>query len=554
MFGKAQQADVRLFRRIEDHLIAPGEFGKGAPRALLAQIARHRLLQLTDGHRRAPGMRIAGAFGSFRGDEGRPLQLLRRCRPGKARDHGPGQKIERQRPENAMRQGIHLQAEQCSWPQPGNAEGAVFQKARIDPAGIGERGQKQRIGPQQKARGQPGHGATGGGIAPEQPAEEGRGELRHRGKGDQARLRQRLGSAGHEIIAVGKQQDDGDGRAPDQDQRAPHVAIGPPAPQAAAFRPCQQIGHHQIVAGHDGQRHRLHDHHGGGCGKAADEGQERHKGMIAVHRQGKHIGVRIHRPPQHEQARRGNRHHEEIDGHKIERKFPCGLAHIPFVGVFHHRHVKLPRQQQKGEQRQHRDRQPAANMGCLLKDREHIGPRPHLFHELRGAAHQPEDDENAHRQKGHELHDRFHRDRRDQAVLMFGGVDVAGAEKNGKPGHGDGHEQRQVLARRGQGGSARRHLRHHCLQRKGNGLQLQRDVGHNAHDRHQRHQRTQGAVLAIAGGDEVGDGGDVLLLGNAHHRFQKRPAENQQKRRADIDGQEVIAGARGKPHRTIERP
>jgi hypothetical protein len=44
-------------------------------------------------------------------------------------------------------------------------------------------------------------------------------------------------------------------------------------------------------------------------------------------------------------------------------------------------------------------------------------------------------DEQADGHKGNELHHRFHRDGEDHAVLVFRGVDVAGAEEDGEDRH-----------------------------------------------------------------------------------------------------------------------
>ena len=139
---------------------------------------------------------------------------------------------------------------------------------------------------------------------------------------------------------------------------------------------------------------------------------------------------------------------------------------------------------------------------------------------------------------------------------MLRGVDVAGAEQNGESGHGHGHRQRHAVD--GPPGKQKPagplHVRHQCLQRHGDGLQLQRDIGHHADDGDKRHQRAQRPVLAIAGGNEVGDGGDVLRSGDPHQPPQQRPSGHQQQRRADVDGQEIQPRARRKPHRAEKRP
>jgi hypothetical protein len=44
----------------------------------------------------------------------------------------------------------------------------------------------------------------------------------------------------------------------------------------------------------------------------------------------------------------------------------------------------------------------------------------------------------------------------------------------------------------------------------GNALELQGDVGHDAHHRDQRDQAGQQGAFAVAAGDEVGDRGDAV--------------------------------------------
>ena len=64
------------------------------------------------------------------------------------------------------------------------------------------------------------------------------------------------------------------------------------------------------------------------------------------------------------------------------------------------------------------------------------------------AVEHPEGDENADREKCDQLDDRFGGDRQHQAVLMLGGVDVAGAEQHGEGRHRQRDEQRDVAEQR----------------------------------------------------------------------------------------------------------
>ena len=244
-----------------------------------------------------------------------------------------------------MSQRICVQPEHLSWPQHGQPQRPIGNEAARQPARVGEGGQKQRIGPDQKARADAGHRSGGGRLAPQEAAEQRRGELRHRREGQKPRLRQRLRRPGHAVIAVGQGEDDGDGRPADEDQHPPHVLVG-----HAARRPARQDeGHDDVVARHDRQRHGLDDDHGGGRREPADEGEKRDARMTGGHRQRQHVGVGVHRIAQHQQPGHGDGHDEQIDGHEIEREGPGRLAHVLLVGVLHHRHVKLPGQQDEGE-------------------------------------------------------------------------------------------------------------------------------------------------------------------------------------------------------------
>ena len=73
---------------------------------------------------------------------------------------------------------------------------------------------------------------------------------------------------------------------------------------------------------------------------------------------------------------------------------------------------------------------------------------PRRLEQRAGPAEHPERHEDADRQKGEQLDDRFGRDRQHQAVLMLGGVDMAGAEQHREGRHRQRHEQRDVAEQR----------------------------------------------------------------------------------------------------------
>ena len=141
-----------------------------------------------------------------------------------------------------------------------------------------------------------------------------------------------------------------------------------------------------------------------------------------------------------------------------------------------------------------------------------------------------------------------------QAVLVLGGVDVAGAEQHGERRHGERDEQREVAERRLDRAGRGPGVGEDRAERRRHRLELQRDVGDRTDDGDRGDGRRHRLVLAVARGDEVGDRGDVLCLGEPHDAQDQRIPERQHHHRADVDRQEVVAGARGEPDRAEERP
>ena len=92
------------------------------------------------------------------------------------------------------------------------------------------------------------------------------------------------------------------------------------------------------------------------------------------------------------------------------------------------------------------------------------------------------------------------------------------------------------------------------VDRKGHRLQLQGDVGERAGNGDDGDDGGNGLALAVAGSEKVGNRGDVLALGQAHDAQQEAPAEDEQQDRAEIDGDEIVAGGRGLSDAAEERP
>ena len=165
-----------------------------------------------------------------------------------------------------------------------------------------------------------------------------------------------------------------------------------------------------------------------------------------------------------------------------------------------------------------------------------------------------EGDEHADGDECDELDQRLGRDRQDQAVLMLGGVDVAGAEQHRERRHRERDEQRDVAEHRLRHAGRHVEMRQDRAERGRHRFELQRDVGDRADDRDQRDGRRHRLMLAVARRDEVGDRGDVLRLGEPHDAQDQRRGKPDHQHRPDIDREEVVAGARGEPDRAEEGP
>ena len=137
---------------------------------------------------------------------------------------------------------------------------------------------------------------------------------------------------------------------------------------------------------------------------------------------------------------------------------------------------------------------------------------------------------------------------------MLGGVDVAGAEQHREGRHQQGDKQRNVAQERLCRAAVRRDVGDDGADRRGHRLELQRDVGDGADDGDQRHGRGHCLALAVTRGDEVGDRGDVLALGQPHDADDERVSKPDHQHRSDIDREEIEPGARRDAHRAEERP
>jgi hypothetical protein len=261
-----------------------------------------------------------------------------------------------------------------------------------------------------------------------------------------------------------------------------------------------------------------------------------------------------------QQAGESDRQHEEVDQEQVEREHPHRAAQMRRIDVFHHRDLELARQQQRGEQGQEYERAPGAIGGRRVGAGEtarNIRYRCRLRENVADAVVHAPDDEDADGEEGGKLDHGFDGDRRHHSLMAFGGIQMARAEEDGEGGQNHGHIQRAVLEQR-HGAGAGRHddFRVAAKDRKavGHGLELQGDVGDHAHHRDHRDQAAEQLALAVARGDEVGDRGDAVRLGDADHLVQDESGQGEQQRRPQVDRQEADAAGRGATDAAVKGP
>ena len=203
-----------------------GEALEGALGPLLPEIAADGRLQLGFGDAGAPereGLRHRGAVGC---DEGVGLQPLHRIGRAQQREADIGQDVEAQAPDDAMGQRIGRSSpSRASGRNADRPSGPWATMSAQKLAGLDQARHQQRIGPGRDADDQPGRRAQRRAAPPDQPAEEGRRDLRRRGEGEQADRDQRR-LAGRPVIGVAEQDHDQDRDAPDDHDLGAEIAAG----------------------------------------------------------------------------------------------------------------------------------------------------------------------------------------------------------------------------------------------------------------------------------------------------------------------------------------
>src|SRR5690606_17968070 len=198
--------------------------------------------------------------------------------------------------------------------------------------------------------------------------------------------------------------------------------------------------------------------------------------------------------------------------------------------------------------------QPGAERGAVLERSLDAAVGGELLDQPLRAVEQEEGDEDAYRQKGGELDDGFDGDRQHQPVLMLRRVGVAGAEQDGEKRQQHGDDQRYVADERLETEWRAAVVSDHQAHRAGDRLELERDVGDGSDNGNQRGDAGDGGTLAITRAEEIGDRGDLLGLGELDDAFEQREAEQEDKHRADIDGEEFEAPFGGEADRAEEGP
>ena len=344
---------------------------------------------------------------------------------------------------------------------------------------------------------------------------------------------------------VAQEQQEQDGRAADDQDQPRQVAALADLQEAHP----QQHGHHQIVGDHRAQRHRGDDDHGRARRQAAQIGHQRQPFVARCHRQQEDVEVAVADAAQ--DAGQGDRQHEQVDRQEVAGQQPARLAQMGLVEVLDHRHLELAVEEQEGQAGQGGDQEPVGMSGAaaLHGERRAVRQVRGLPQHIAEAVEHDIGDVDADDQEGGELDHALEGDRQHHALVMLGGVDVPGAEQDAEQRDQQEHEQGRLRTAAGvagaadQGGDA-----------GGDRLELERDVGDGAGDRDHGDEARQHGALAVAGGDEVGDRGDALRLGDAQHLLDQKAEQQCRQGGAEIDRQEIQPLARGETDAAVEGP
>ncbi len=241
--------DVGFRVEVDPHLARFRVLGEGARGAFGAEIARDGVLHVGGGHGRAPQAERRGQRRT-RGvveHENAGLQPFHRLRRAQQRYGDEGRYVGREAPQHAMCQRLEAEIEQRARRQKTETEGAGREDIAREPAGLDHPRQQQRVGPDEEAGEDPRDGAAGRGVAPEQAADESRGELRDGRKRDETDGGEPVCLSQGAVEDVGQQEDAHDGQPANIEEVAAEVLDL----VRTADAPLQHQGHDEAVAHHD---------------------------------------------------------------------------------------------------------------------------------------------------------------------------------------------------------------------------------------------------------------------------------------------------------------
>lgn len=178
----------------------------------------------------------------------------------------------------------------------------------------------------------------------------------------------------------------------------------------------------------------------------------------------------------------------------------------------------------------------------------------YLPDELRWRAEQEEGAGKADGQEGAQLDDRFQRHGKNEAILVFGRIRMARAEKDCEGGEHGCDRQGNIAEDEDGWIDGCSVIIHHEADTARNCFQLQRDIGNGADGGNAGGKRGDAEALAIARRQKIGDGGDVLGFGQPHDMAQQPVAKRKDENGADIDAKKLKPALRGKPDRAEKGP
>ena len=216
--------------------------GERLLRAFRAEEAAHQQQQVVDRGAAAPEVRARGRWRVLESiDEYSGLPVLGRIGPFDQRYADVAADVDEHAPEQAMSDVVQpLEPEQLLRLEEVGAEQPVREEGDRQPARLGERGQQQRISPDQEARRQAAERGSARTALPEDAADDSRRKLRHRRERDQPNGNQGIGLPGQIEVEIAQHQDQHDRPATDAEQQPGEIAsLGQPKRSQA-----QQHRHH----------------------------------------------------------------------------------------------------------------------------------------------------------------------------------------------------------------------------------------------------------------------------------------------------------------------